>query len=238
MSLKINIESVNERIEKAAARSGRAAKDVMLVAATKLQPVEKLLEARDLGLKVFGENKVQELVDKYPFIEGVRWHFIGHLQKNKVKYIIDKVDMIHSVDSLELAEEIDKRAARIGRVMPVLIQVNIGREESKSGIMEEQLDDLCEQLDRLKNINVQGLMAIPPAENCPGEAREYFKKMKKLYDRVSGMNYQGFDIKYLSMGMTGDFEEAIEEGASIVRVGTGIFGKRNYAGRKNDVKEL
>lgn len=238
MNISDNIKAVNERIAKAAAKSGRTRDDILLVAATKMQSVEKLLEARDCGLKVFGENKVQELVEKYPHISGVSWHFIGHLQKNKVKYIIDKVDMIHSVDSLDLAQEINKRASKIGKVMPVLIQINIGREQSKSGIMEEQLDELCGELCKLENIKVQGLMAIPPAEKVTGEARGYFKQMKNLFNKVSAGNYKGFDIKYLSMGMTGDFEEAIEEGANIIRVGTGIFGKRNYAGGKNDVKEL
>lgn len=238
MNISDNIEAVNDRIAKAAAKSGRTREDILLVAATKMQSVEKLLEARDCGLKVFGENKVQELIEKYPHISGVSWHFIGHLQKNKVKYIIDKVDMIHSVDSLELAQEINKRASKINKVMPVLIQINIGREETKSGIMEEQLYELCGELSMLENIKVQGLMAIPPAEKVPGEARGYFMKMKNLFEKVSAENYEGLDIKYLSMGMTGDFEEAIEEGANIIRVGTGIFGKRNYAGGKNDVKEL
>lgn len=232
MNVSDNIEAINERIEKAALRSGRKREDILLVAASKMQPVEKLFEARGCGLKVFGENKVQELVEKYPHIGDVSWHFIGHLQKNKVKYIIDKVDMIHSVDSLELAREINKRASKIGRVMPVLIQINIGREATKSGIMEEQLDELCEELSGLENIKVQGLMAIPPAEKTAGESRAYFSQMKSLYDRMAAKCYKGFDIKYLSMGMTGDFEEAIEEGANIVRVGTGIFGKRNYAGGK------
>lgn len=238
MNISDNIEAVNERIAKAAAKSGRIKNDILLVAATKMQSVEKLLEARDCGIKVFGENKVQELIEKYPHINGVSWHFIGHLQKNKVKYIIDKVDMIHSVDNLELAQEINKRALKINRVVPVLIQINIGKEETKSGIMEEQLDELCDELCQLQNIKVQGLMAIPPAEKVPGEARGYFKQMKNLFEKVSAKGYKEFDIKYLSMGMTGDFEEAIEEGANIVRVGTGIFGKRNYAGGKNDVKEL
>ncbi len=238
MNLSDNIESVKERIGQAAVRNGRDADDILLVAATKLQSVEKLIEARDCGLKVFGENKVQELVDKYPNIEGVRWHLIGHLQKNKVKYIIDKVDMIHSVDSLELAQEINKRASKINKKISVLIQVNIGREESKSGLMEEQLEETCEGLTSLENICVQGLMAIPPAERYPGEARGYFKRMKSLYDRVSYNNYKGFDMKFLSMGMTDDFEEAIEEGANIVRVGTGIFGKRDYTGGNKNVKEL
>lgn len=232
MNLSDNIEAINMRITKAAAKDGRTREDILLVAATKMQPVEKLLEARDCGIKVFGENKVQELIEKYPHISGVRWHFIGHLQKNKVKYIIDKVDMIHSVDSLELAEEINKRASKIDKVMPVLIQINIGREETKSGIMEEQLDELCEELSGFENIKVQGLMAIPPAEKATGEARCYFKQMKNLFGKVSDKNYKGFDIKYLSMGMTGDFEEAIEEGANIIRIGTGIFGKRNYTGGK------
>lgn len=238
MSLADNIEAVYEVIERAAAKSGRTKEDIHLVAATKMQPIEKLIEARDCGLKVFGENKVQELVEKYPHITDVSWHLIGHLQKNKVKYIIDKVHMIHSVDSLELAQEIDKRASKISKVMPVLIQINIGRETTKSGIMEEQLYELCEELSELENIKVQGLMAIPPAEKEKGESRSYFRQMKNLYDRVSAMGYKGFDFKYLSMGMTEDFEEAIEEGANIIRVGTGLFGKRNYAGGKSNVKKL
>jgi pyridoxal phosphate enzyme (YggS family) len=238
MNLADNIEVVSERIEKAAVKSGRTREDIHLVAATKMQSIEKLLDAYNCGLKVFGENKVQELIEKYPHIMDVSWHFIGHLQKNKVKYIIDKVDMIHSVDNLELAQEINKRASKINKIMPVLIQINIGREATKSGIVEDQLDELCGELSKLESIKVQGLMAIPPAEKAAGESRGYFKQMKNLYERLAAKDYREFDIKYLSMGMTGDFEEAIEEGANIIRVGTGIFGKRNYTGGKNDVKEL
>lgn len=228
MEILQNYKEVLDRIEKAIDRSGRCGEEILLVGVSKTQPVERLIEAFNYGLKVFGENKVQELIQKYPHIQGARWHFIGHLQKNKVKYIIDKVDLIHSLDSIELAEEINKRAGKINRIIPVLIQVNIGREESKSGIFEEEVSEFSKGLSKYPNILVSGIMAIPPVNKNDEVQRENFKKVYNIYNEVRNYKYDNFDIKYLSMGMTGDFEIAIEEGANIIRVGTGIFGERNY----------
>lgn len=228
MGILQNYKEVLSRVEKAAEKSGRSSEEIMLVGVSKTQPAEKLIEAYNCGLRVFGENKVQELTQKYPYIQDASWHFIGHLQKNKVKYIIDKADLIHSLDSIELAEEINKRAGKIDRVMPVLIQVNIGREETKSGIFEEEVSKFSGELGRYPNILVSGIMAIPPVNKNDEIQRENFKRVYNIYNEVKSYKYDNFDIKYLSMGMTGDFEIAIEEGANIIRIGTGIFGERNY----------
>lgn len=228
MEISENYKDIKEKINRAKAKTVRNDEEILLVGVSKTQPFEKLIEAFNCGLKVFGENKVQELIQKYPLAEGARWHFIGHLQKNKVKYIIDKVELIHSLDSSELAEEINKRAGKINRIMPVLIQVNIGREDTKSGVFEEDVLEFSKQISKYPNILVSGIMAIPPANENDEDTRTYFKKVYKIYNEVKTYKYDNFDIKYLSMGMTGDFEIAIEEGANIVRVGTGIFGKRNY----------
>lgn len=228
MEISINYDEINEIIERAKERAGRKADEILLVGVSKTQPPEKLKEAFNCGIKVFGENKVQELIEKYPLIEGAKWHFIGHLQKNKVKYIIDKVELIHSLDSNELAEEINKRAGRVNRIMPVLIQVNIGREDTKSGVLEEEVLEFSKLISKYPNIQVLGIMAIPPVNEDDGVTRAYFKKVYNIYNEVKTYKYDNFEIKYLSMGMTGDFEIAIEEGANIIRVGTGIFGKRNY----------
>jgi pyridoxal phosphate enzyme (YggS family) len=228
MDISQNIEVIEERLKNAALKSGRKREDIILVAVSKTQPLEKLIMASNCGLNVFGENKVQELTEKYPGLPNASWHLIGHLQRNKVKYIIDKVDLIHSLDNIELAEEIDKRAAKINRIMPVLIQINIGREDSKSGIFEEEIESFSEKIQRYNNILVSGIMAIPPVSDNKDETRIYFRRMKEIFEKVKEYKYGNFNIKYLSMGMTGDFEIAVEEGANIVRVGTGIFGERNY----------
>lgn len=231
MDISDSISNVKRRIEKAALRVFKDSKEVTLVAVSKTKPIEMLMDAYGNGIRDFGENKVQELVEKYPLANDVSWHMIGHLQRNKVKYIIDKVHMIHSLDSIELAKEIDKRAGNINKKIPCLVQINIGREETKSGIFKEDLTSFLKELSCFKNIVVAGLMTVPPACDDPEDARVYFKSMKVLFEEIKQLNYINFDIKYLSMGMSGDFEIAIEEGANIVRVGTGIFGKRNYKGR-------
>lgn len=222
------IDSIINRIEAAKKRSGRVNDDILLVAVSKTHAYNKVIEAKEYGLNTFGENKVQELLEKYPKIHNVSWHFIGHLQKNKVKYIIDKVELIHSVDSIELLKEIDKRALAIGKKMPVLIQINIGKEETKSGIFEEEVDDFVKQIASLSNIIVMGIMTVPPINTDDEKTRNYFRKMKEIFVKLKSLKHDNFDIRYLSMGMTDDFEIAIEEGANIIRVGSGIFGKRVY----------
>lgn len=231
MDISDRINEVERRICDAAKRAGRDEKDIILVAVSKTKPIEDLVSAYNAGMRIFGENKVQELTEKYPDLPDVSWHLIGHLQKNKVKYIIDKVNLIHSLDSIELAEEINKRAKNGGKIVNVLIQINIGKEETKSGINEEELEDFSEKISKYDGIKILGVMAIPPASKNPEDSRKYFKRMKELFEKLKNKKYDNFDIRYLSMGMTNDFEVAIEEGANIVRVGTGIFGERNYKGR-------
>ena len=230
MSIQTNIEYIQELKGKAAVKSGRNPEDVLLVAVTKLHSPEEMNEAIDAGITDIGENKVQEIMDKYDRVKPVRWHLIGHLQTNKVKYIIDKVCMIHSVDSLKLAKEIDKRAAQHDLVMDILVQVNSAEEESKFGITTAETDQLIQDIaQQCPNIRIRGLMCIAPFEDDPEDVRDYFAEVKKIYDKYVDVKTERLDFKYLSMGMTHDFEVAIEEGATMVRVGTSIFGERDYS---------
>lgn len=230
MSIGGNIEYIQDLKKKAAERSGRSGDDVLLVAVTKLHSTDEINEAIYCGITDIGENKVQEIMDKYDRVEPVRWHLIGHLQTNKVKYIIDKVSMIHSVDSLKLAQEINKRAQQHGLVMDILIQVNSAMEESKFGITTEETGELIGQiLETCPNVRIRGLMCIAPFEDNPDDARVYFAEVKKLYDKYGQIDHPMLDFKYLSMGMSNDFEVAIEEGSNLIRVGTSIFGARDYS---------
>ena len=230
MSIGENIKHVTARRNAAAERSGRAGDDVLLVAVTKLHSAEEINEAIDCGITDIGENKVQEIMDKYDHVKPVRWHLIGHLQTNKVKYIIDKVCMIHSVDSLHLAQEINKRAEQHGLTMDILIQVNSAMEESKFGITTGQTGELIRQiLDTCPHVCIRGLMCIAPFEENPEDARVYFAEVKKLYDEYGRIEHERLDFKYLSMGMSNDFEVAIEAGSNLIRVGTLIFGARDYS---------
>lgn len=229
MSIQTNIEYIQELKGKAAVKSGRNPEDVLLVAVTKLHSPEEMNEAIDAGITDIGENKVQEIMDKYDRVKPVRWHLIGHLQTNKVKYIIDKVCMIHSVDSLKLAKEIDKRAAQHGLVMDILVQVNSAEEESKFGITTAETDQLIADIaEQCPNIKIKGLMCIAPFEDNPEDVRGYFAEVKKIYDKYVNEKTERLDFEYLSMGMTHDFEVAIEEGSNLIRVGTAIFGYRDY----------
>ena len=230
MSIRENIAHINQLKAEAAQRSGRSGEDVLLVAVTKLHGVDEINEAIDCGITDIGENKVQEIMDKYEHVKPVRWHLIGHLQTNKVKYIIDKVSMIHSVDSLKLAQEINKRAQQHNLTMDILIQVNSAEEESKFGITTEETGQLIRDiLDSCENIRIRGLMCIAPFEENPDDVRVYFAEVKKLYDEYGKMEHPHLDFKYLSMGMSGDFPVAIEEGSNLIRVGTSIFGARDYS---------
>ena len=197
---------------------------------SKTKPVETLEEAYNLGVRVFGENKVQELADKYEVLpKDIHWHMIGHLQRNKVKYIIDKVDLIHSVDSVRLAETIEKEAAKHNLTANILIEVNVAKEESKFGIMPEELDEFIEKIAGFSHIQVKGLMTIAPFVEDPEENRPIFARLRKLSVDITAKNVDNITMSILSMGMTNDYQVAIEEGATMVRVGTGIFGARNYA---------
>lgn len=229
MSIKTNIEYINELKEAAAKKSGRNEEDVLLVAVTKLHTVEEMNEAIDAGITDVGENKVQEILSKYDHVKPARWHFIGHLQTNKVKQIIDKVDIIHSVDSMHLAKEIDKRARAIGKTMDILIQVNSAMEESKFGITTEETDQLVRDIAAgCPNIRIKGFMCIAPYAENPEDIRGYFAEVKALFDKYKEEKINNTDFTYLSMGMTNDFEVAILEGSNLIRVGTAIFGYRDY----------
>ncbi len=229
MSIKTNIEYVNDLKAKAAEKSGRSGDDVLLVAVTKLHTPAEINEAIDAGITDIGENKVQEIMDKYDDVKPVKWHLIGHLQTNKVKYIIDKVCMIHSVDSLKLAKEINKRAEQHDLDMDVLIQVNSAMDENKFGITTEETEELIEAITcECPRVKIRGLMCIAPFEIDVNDARPYFAEVKKIYDSYLSDERENVDFRYLSMGMTNDFEVAIEEGSNLIRVGTAIFGYRDY----------
>ena len=230
MSIRTNIEEITARKNAAAERSGRDGADVLLVAVTKLHDCDEINEAIDCGITDIGENKVQEILNKYEKVKPVRWHLIGHLQTNKVKYIIDKVAMIHSVDSLHLAKEIDKRAAQHGVTMDILIQVNSAEEESKFGIKVDETEQMIHDiLDNCPNVRIRGLMCIAPWEDNPEDAKVYFEEVKAQFDQFANIDHPNLDFKYLSMGMSNDFEVAIEAGSNLIRVGTSIFGNRDYS---------
>lgn len=224
-----NYQDVEKRVAAACDRAGRSREEVTLIAVSKTKPVEMVRDLMDIGVKDFGENHAQEVVAKTEAItEPLNWHFIGHLQRNKVKYVVGRACLIHSVSSLRLAEEIQKEALKKNLVMPVLIEVNIADEETKSGISEEEALALVREVSELPNLKIRGLMAIAPPVDDPEENRGYFRQMRELRDTIEAMKLPGVEMTELSMGMTGDFEVAIEEGATMVRVGTAIFGVRNY----------
>lgn len=228
--LQDNLIQVEQNIEEACRRAGRDRSEVTLIAVSKTKPVETLQEAYNLGVRVFGENKVQEMADKYEVLpKDIRWHLIGHLQRNKVKYIIDKAVLIHSVDSLRLAQTIEKEAKKHNLTAHILIEVNVAREESKFGIFPEDLEALVDEIAKLPHIQVDGLMTIAPFVPDPEENRPVFRELRKLSVDISAKKVDNVNMSVLSMGMTNDYQVAIEEGATMVRVGTGIFGARNYA---------
>lgn len=231
MGVRENYLEVLNKKNQAALRAGRNPEDITLMAVTKLHTVDEINEAIDAGATDIGENKVQELLSKYEDVKPVRWHLIGHLQTNKVKQIIDKVVMIHSVDSLHLAEEINKRAGNAGLVMDILIEINVGEEETKTGIQVEELMDLAKKItDTCENVRLRGVMCIPPYGEDPEVSRKYFRETRELFEKLQqlGLPEDRALIDTLSMGMSGDYETAVEEGSTIVRVGSAIFGKRNY----------
>lgn len=224
-----NYREVEARVAAACERAGRTRESVTLIAVSKTKPVEDIRELIEIGVMDFGENKVQEMCGKREAIpEDLHWHLIGHLQRNKVKYIAGSAHLIHSVDSMRLAQEIQKEAAKVGRICPVLIEVNIGDEESKSGVAYEEAEVLVREVRTLPNVQIRGLMCIAPFTEEPESNRRYFRQMRELRDRIAAEELPGVEMTELSMGMTGDFEVAIEEGATMVRVGTAIFGHRDY----------
>lgn len=220
---------VRNRIGDACKKVNRCPDEVTLIAVSKTKPIEMLQEAYNEGCRNFGENKVQELVEKYEVMpKDIKWHMIGHLQRNKVKYIVDKVAMIHSVDSLRLAEEISKEALKKNVTVSVLIEVNVAGEETKFGVAPSEVEELLRQVAVLPGIVVKGLMTIAPFVDNPEDNRRYFAALKQLSVDIAKKNIDNITMNVLSMGMTGDYTVAIEEGASFVRVGTGIFGERQY----------
>jgi hypothetical protein len=228
MTIALNLASIQERIRKAALRSGRDPAGIRLVAVSKTVAAENIQGAIAAGITILGENYVQEARDKIARVERqVAWHFIGHLQSNKAKYAVELFSMVHSVDRLSLAEALDQEAHKQGKILPVLIQVNISGEESKSGINPQGALQLLERIAGLPHLSVQGLMTMPPWFDDPEDARPYFISLRKLRDELVSKKIPGVSLPELSMGMSGDFEVAIEEGATLVRIGTAIFGPRN-----------
>lgn len=227
--IEYNLSVVKERIAAALKRAGRAGNEVTLLAVSKTKPVSDIEEAIRCGIREFGENKVQELTDKYEQIkEPVRWHLIGHLQRNKVKYIIGRTALIHSVDSVRLAEQIEEEASKKNCICDVLIEVNAAGEESKFGVAPEALLSVVRDIAGLPHVHIRGLMTVAPFVEDPEENRPYFKKMHDLLIDIKSKNIDNVTMGTLSMGMSNDYEVAIEEGATIVRIGTSIFGERYY----------
>lgn len=226
--MKTRIARIQNRIAKAAVNCGRSADDVKLVAVSKTKPAASVRQALEAGLTLFGENYIQEAREKVNDLAAspVHWHFIGHLQSNKAKYAVRLFDLIHSVDSEKLARELNKQAAKIGKVQPILLQVNISREASKTGAFREDAVDLATKMGTLENLSLQGLMTLPPFFDNPEKARPYFRELRRLRNHIRSLSIPGISMDELSMGMTGDFEAAIEEGATLVRIGTAIFGER------------
>ncbi len=206
---------------------------VEVVAAAKARTPEEVLEVVQSGVRIVGENYVQEAEKAYEMVGGeVKWHFIGHLQKNKVKKAVNIFDMIETVDSVEVAKEIDKRCEQIGKVLPILVEINSGDEEQKSGVSPRDAEQLIKEVSGLKNIKVMGLMTMGPRFGNPEDSRPYFIKTREIFDKIKKLNLPNVEMRYLSMGMTNSYKIAIEEGANIVRIGTKLFGERNYVGDK------
>jgi pyridoxal phosphate enzyme (YggS family) len=227
--LKKRLQNIRERIQKTATACGRDPETIRLVAVSKTIPSDRVKEAIDAGVTILGENYIQEAREKINTLSSyaVSWHFIGHLQSNKAKYAVRLFDLIHSIDSLKLARELDKQAKKISKIQQVLIQVNIGKEPSKSGVNKQDTIELIEAIGLLENLSVKGLMTMPPFFNAPEKVRPFFADLRTLRDHIKNANLPNITMAELSMGMTGDFEVAIEEGATLVRIGTAIFGKRN-----------
>jgi pyridoxal phosphate enzyme (YggS family) len=224
-TVKDNLETINKKIKEAALKVNRDPHEIKLVAVTKTATLEQIKEAINEGVKIIGENKVQEATEKYQVLTTeVKWHLIGHLQTNKVKYAVEIFDLIHSVDSIKLAKEIDKRSVQFKKIIDVLIEVNISGEETKYGYNPEKVEAFLKEISEFSGIRVRGLMTIAPISKNKEEVRPYFRRLRELSERIRDKNIKNIKMDYLSMGMTDDFEIAIEEGANMVRIGRGIFG--------------
>ena len=228
--LKEQLKEVERRIQAACDRAGRKREEVTLIAVSKTKPVSMIEETYQLGIHVYGENKVQELTEKYEILpKDIEWHMIGHLQTNKVKYVVGRATLIHSVDSLHLAEAIEKESEKKNLVSDILIEVNVACEESKFGLKTDEVEKLVRDVAKLPHLRVKGLMTIAPFVENAEENRNIFRELKALSVDIAAKNIDNISMDILSMGMTGDYEVAVEEGATLVRVGTGIFGERNYS---------
>ena len=224
-----NLDMIEKNILTACAKSGRNRDEITLIAVSKTKPVSMLEEVYTTGIRDFGENKVQELSDKFEILpKDIKWHMIGHLQTNKVKYLMDKAYLIHSVDSLKLAKEIEKQAEKANRIVDILIEVNIAEEESKFGLAKEEVLALIKEISLFPHIRIKGLMTIAPYVENPEDNRLYFRQIKQLSVDIDSQNIDNVSMNILSMGMSGDYMVAIEEGATMIRVGTSIFGERVY----------
>lgn len=224
-----NIKQVEDNIAKACERANRDRSEVTLICVSKTKPASMVEEAYKTGQRNFGENKVQEINNKYPILpDDIKWHLIGHLQRNKVKYIINKVHLIHSVDSIRLAEQIQHEAEKADKVMNILVQVNVANEDTKFGLQVSETEDVVREIAKMPNVHICGLMTIAPFTDDPETNRVFFRKLKQLSVDIKSKNIDNVSMDCLSMGMTGDYQVAIEEGATLVRVGTGIFGERIY----------
>ena len=223
--IKNNLEIINEKIKKAALKANRNPQEIKLVAVTKTATIEQIKEAISEGVKIIGENKVQEAKEKYQILSAdIEWHLVGHLQTNKVKYAIEIFDFIHSVDSMKLAKEIDRRSLQFGMITNILVEVNVSGEETKYGIKPEEVEPFLKEISEFSKIRVRGLMTIAPIAEDREEVRPYFRKLRELFEKIKIKNIKNIKMDNLSMGMTEDFEVAIEEGANMVRIGRGIFG--------------
>ena len=222
-----SLKEVEKKVEEACKRAGRERSEVTLIAVGKTKPVEMLQEIYDTGVRDFGENKVQEMMDKYEVMpKDIHWHMLGHLQRNKVKQVLPHAVLIHSVDSLRLAEQIDQEAEKLGITAKILLEVNVAKEESKFGMMPEEVPEMVEQISLLPHLQIEGLMTIAPFVDDPEKNRPVFQKLYQLSVDIKKKNIDNVNMSVLSMGMTGDYQVAVEEGATMIRVGTGIFGAR------------
>lgn len=229
MYLEENLSKVKDKIRIASEKSGRSSNDIRLIAVTKTVDKDIIKAAISLGITDIGENRVQEIREKYDYIgNNVNWHMIGHLQTNKVKYIIDKVKLIHSLDRISLAKELNKRAKQSNIIVNALIQVNVAEEETKYGLKVAEVLPFIRSIENLENIRIKGLMTIAPYAENPEDVRFVFRGLRELFQEIKKNNYKNVSMEYLSMGMTNDYQIAIEEGSNMVRIGTGIFGERNY----------
>jgi pyridoxal phosphate enzyme (YggS family) len=230
MTVSKNIEEVKDKIKNALKKSNKTLDDITIIAVSKNVDINKIIEAYNCGLRNFGENRVQELLEKYEKIkkDDMIWHMIGHLQRNKVKYIYDKVKLIQSVDSVRLAKRIDKYCRNNDVSMDILLEVNVAEDDSKFGFKVQELEDSIKRISQFKTLNIKGFMTVAPYYDNPNDARPIFKELKENFDKYSNMGYENVSMEYLSMGMSNDYHIAVEEGANIVRIGTDIFGERQY----------